>query len=127
MNTKELSKQIDETLSSSLGDDFIINTSDDMLIVLAMSRMEISVDMDTETITVTVYGYSVWDSLYNEQMVAANGGAQAVAMEIAKANKPDSFVTRFSVEYIGDNAENLGNALVAIRDWWNMFPSRKEC
>ena len=119
MNTKELSRQIDERLSSEIGDDFIINTSDDMLIVLAMSRMDISVDMDTETITATVYGYSVGDSLYNEQMVKANGGAQAVAMEIARSNKPDSFVTRFSVEYIGDNAEDLGKALVAIRDWWN--------
>ena len=119
MNTRELSKQIDGFLSSALGDDFIINTSDDMLIVLAMSRMDISVDMGTETITATVYGYSVGDSLYNEQMVMANGGAEAVAMELAKANKPDSFVTRFSVEYIGDNAEDLGKALAAIRDWWN--------
>jgi hypothetical protein len=118
MNTRELSKQIDEAMSS-LGDDFIVNTSDDMLIVLAMSRMEIGVDMDTETITATVYGYSVGDSLYNEQMVKANGGAEAVAMEFAKANKPDGFVTRFSVEYIGDNAEDLGKALVAIRNWWN--------
>lgn len=119
MNTRELSKQIDETLSSALGDDFIVNTSDDMLIVLAMSRMEISVDMDTKTIIATVYGYSVSDSLYNEQMVKANGGAEAVAMELARANKPDSFVTRFSVEYIGDNVEDLGKALVALRDWWN--------
>lgn len=119
MNTRELSRQIDERLSSALGDDFIVNTYDGMLIVLAMSRMEISVDMDTETITATVYGYSVGDSVYNEQMVKANGGAEAVAMELVRANKPDSFVTRFSVEYIGDNAEDLGKALVAIRDWWN--------
>ena len=119
MKTRELSKQIDGFLSSALGDDFIVNTSDDMLIILAMSRMEVGVDMDTETITATVYGYSVGDSLYNEQMVKANGGAEAVAMELARANKPDSFVARFSVEYIGDNAEDLGKALVAIRDWWN--------
>lgn len=119
MKTKELSKQIDGFLSSALGDDFIVNTSDDMLIVLAMSRMEVRVDMDTETITVAVYGYSVGDSVYNGQMVKANGGAKAVSMELAKANKPDSLVARFSVEYIGDNAEDLGKALVAIREWWN--------
>ena len=119
MTTRELSHQIEKAMTSTLGDDFIVNTSDDMLIVLAMSRIEIGVDLDMETITATVYGYSVGDSMYNEQMVKASGGEQAVAMELAKAGKRDSFVTRFSVEYVGDNAADLGKALVAIRDWWN--------
>lgn len=116
MTIKELSDYIEKSLSASLGDDFDINTEDNKQIILAIGSHNISVDMDSETVCVDVLGYSIPDTPYNEHMVKFFGGADAVSRELIAAGKSEYLITRFSIDYMGDNAEEIGKALVAVRD-----------
>lgn len=110
--------KIDNRLNAELGHDFYSGTNDNSDIVLAVVNMDISVDMDTESITARFYGYSVGGSGYNEDMVKLSGGCIAVARKLAHGGVAEKIVATTIIEYYGDDAADIGKALVALQNIW---------
>lgn len=109
--------KLDNKLESILGTSFEVSTNDDMLLVLAVTGMKITkVDMDDESITASFYGYAVGGSIYNSDMVEKNGGAATVAREFAESGVAPSVVATTRIFYLGDDASEMGKALVSLRD-----------